>query len=106
DRLHEKPAGAGVVVEQRQDLVAHRRIVRGGLLDPAMQVGFIFTVEGGLEEVANPPLLLARHAVGSLNSRCSQARARDQRRFSVADDMPIASADSSMLKPAKYRSST
>ena len=87
-----------MVLDQRQHLRAHRRIVLRFLRDPPGDAGRIM-IHGRLEQVADAPPLLGRHV--PLISRNSQARASAQRRFNVAGDMPRASAVSSMLSPAK-----
>jgi hypothetical protein len=98
DRLREKGAGARMMIEKRQHLGAHCRIIRRFLRDPRGHARRI-VVDRRLEQIADPASLLRRHP--PLISRNSQARASAQRRFNVAGDMPSASAVSSMLRPAK-----
>ena len=99
-RLGQERAGPRVVAHQRDDLFAHRRIVRRSIGEPAAQVGRRL-LDRLLEELADllPPL--AGHAASPPSSRNSQARASAQRRFSVAGDMPSTSAASSTLRPTK-----
>ena len=114
-----KRAGARVVREQRQHLVADGRVVRGFTRDPAIDIGRGLAFERGLEQVADAPALCGSMTVRcrkaeapsvcvhqrstscSLSSRNNQARASAHRRLSVAGDMLSASAVSSMLRPAK-----
>ena len=96
-RLREKRAGSRMVIQQRSHFGAHIPIVRLRALEPARDVHGIH-VERGLKEIARAAMLIRSHV---LSSRKSQARARAQRRFSVAGDMPMASAASSTLMPAK-----
>jgi len=93
-RLREKRTRAGMVIEQRSHFQPNLGI---GLrrFQPATHVRGM-AIERGFEEIAGPAMLLGSHV---LSSRKSQARARLQRRFSVAGDIPIASAASSTLMP-------
>jgi len=89
---------ARVMVDQREDLGPHDRIVCGFALDPRDDVGRV-AIHRRFEQIADAALLVGRHE--ELISRKSHARASAHRRFSVAGDMPRASAVSSMLSPAK-----
>src|SRR5437773_5976288 len=95
-----------MVREERQHFVAHDRIVGRLARDPALDAGVRVAIERRLEQIAHAAMLVGRHDTSPLSSRNNHARAIAQRRLSVAGDMPIASAVSSMLSPAKYRSST
>ena len=99
DRLGEKRSGARVMIEQRPHFGAHDGIVRRRLVEPAHDIRRL-VLERCFEQIARAALLLGSHdgRVGSwrvgrvahwLSSRNSQARASDQRRLSVAGDMPI-----------------
>ena len=99
DRLRQKRAGARMMVEQRPNLRAHDRVVGRRCLEPLRHVDRL-VLECGLEQIARA----RRCCSGSshwLSSRNSHARASAHRRFNVAGDMPIASAASSTLMPAK-----
>src|SRR5438445_5469901 len=91
--------------QERQNLGAHCLVVRRFVLNPSHEIDRI-AFDGRLEELANAVPLLGLHRASLLNSRKSHARARLQRRLSVAGDIPRALAASSMPNPAKYRSST
>src|SRR5581483_4088525 len=98
-------SGARMVFEQREDLGADGAVAGGLAVDPAS--GFLGrAVDRALEEFSNAAPLVGGHPRCSLSSRKSHARARLQRRFKVAGDMPRAAAASSIASPAKYRSST
>ena len=101
DGVREKRAGAGMMIEQGDDLVADYRIVGRFARDPRRDAGRI-AIDRRFEQIADAALLISRHEpVAPLSSRNSHARARANRRLSVAGDMPSASALSSMLRPAK-----
>ena len=100
NRVRQKGAGARVMLDERQHFVADDGIVRRFARDPAPGAGGRIAIQSRLEQIAHSSSLVRRHA-GPLRSRKSQARASAQRRFTVAGEMPSASAVSSMLRPAK-----
>ena len=96
---------ASCVIEQRQHLVAHARIVLRFARDPARALSRV-AIERGLEQVADA------HAVGCGVMPCRSARetarraASAHRRFTCADDMPSASACLRCSTRRRSRSST
>jgi hypothetical protein len=92
--------------EQRGHLSAETQVAGTGGIQKPLARGRL-TIERRREKLLDPAPALGggtRHA--SPSSRLSQARAMVQSRFTVAGDVPNASAVSSTLIPPKKRHST
>src|SRR6188472_3015293 len=101
-RLHE-PSGACVCRQQAVDLTAKRCIRTARLLQVRRARG------GALDHARlGEDRLFVFHPAASLDSRYlnNHARAYAHWRLAVAMEVPIASAASSIVSPAKYRSFT
>src|SRR5204863_215970 len=85
-------ARAGVVIQQRDDLVANRGIV-GRLPGHPRRTLACIVIEGRLEDLADTLMLFGRHGAAA-SSRNSHARASVQRRLSVAGEMTSAASSS------------
>src|SRR6185436_14323623 len=102
-RLFEELAGTVVRAQQRLHLRGDRGIDRLFSFEQAFPAR---RVEGDrFVEHRRDPLPVGTQA-GVSSSFASQARATAQWRFTVAGEMPIASAVSSIERPPKKRSST
>src|SRR5262249_39449979 len=105
-RRFEKAGGCVVRVKEGNDFVPKGGIAgTGGIDDGAGSAGR--AGHGVVEDRANARPLFGRHDEGSApSSRASHAFASAQRRFTVAGEMPSASAASSIDSPPKKRTST
>jgi hypothetical protein len=84
--------------EQRAHLGLERRVARAGLRE--IDIASLGRLgERRLEDLGDPRPALG-HAAPPYSSRCSQARATVQSRFTVAGEVPSTSAVSSIDKPA------
>src|SRR5262245_13437016 len=104
-RFCEEGTGGRVMFEQRQHLLPGVSVDDALAIEPRENISGVL-VHGPFEQCSNTSPGVVIHEDVLTSSRKSQALASAHRRFSVAADMPSASAVSSMLNPTKYRSST
>jgi len=102
----EKPVVALVHLEQRLDFLPERGIAAAGRLEKNRALRRLTLQRLGQYGAHLPPALGSHSSGPRSNSRLSQSRATRHWRLTVAGDTSSTSAVSSMLSPAKYRSST